>query len=190
MSTPKPLPARPSLESLRKQAKKLARDTASGDADAIARVQLHAPKVHLPLTQRNAQLVVAREYGYDGWQELTAEVSKRLGTALEWATSQARRAIHDDDVERLTQLLADHPALLDGERGWVDFNHRAGVAVIALANDVCAAIGAMDARATTAATMAARSFMANLSRHTLAALSGLNQRGICQTIRDPCTNTT
>ena len=115
MSTPKPLPARPSLESLRKQAKKLARDTASGDADAIARVQLHAPKVHLPLTQRNAQLVVAREYGYDGWQELTAEVSKRLGTALEWATSQARRAIHDDDVERLTQLLADHPALLSWE---------------------------------------------------------------------------
>jgi hypothetical protein len=49
---------RPSLESLRKQAKKLARDRA--------------------ISVRDAQLVLAREYGYAGWQDLTAEVSKRL----------------------------------------------------------------------------------------------------------------
>ena len=66
----------------------------------------------LPLTQRNAQLVIAREYGYSGWQDLTAEVSKRLGQGLEWAAAQARRIIHDNDVERLKQLLAEYPALL------------------------------------------------------------------------------
>ena len=92
MTTSKSLPARPSHESLRKQAKKLARDRS--------------------VSLRDAQLVLAREYGYAGWQDLTAEVSKRLGEDLEWAATQARRVIHDNDVERLKQLLADYPALL------------------------------------------------------------------------------
>src|SRR5919112_1121638 len=101
MTASKSLPARPSLDALRKQAKKLARDIAAGGAGALA----HLPNVDLPLTQRNAQLVIAREYGYVGWQDLTAEVSKRLGKGLEWAATQARRIIHDNGVEHLKQLL-------------------------------------------------------------------------------------
>src|SRR5215831_11419915 len=101
MTASKSLPARPSLESLRKQAKKLTRDIADGDAAALARARAHLPNVRSPLTQRNAQLVIAREYGYPGWQDLTAEVRKRLGQGLEWAAAQARRVIHDNDVERL-----------------------------------------------------------------------------------------
>jgi len=112
MTTSKSLPHRPSLESLRKQAKKLARDIDAGDKDAIARAQLQLPNIELPLTQRNAQLVIAREYGYAGWLDLTAEVSKRLGTGLEWAVTQSRHVIHDNDVERLKQLLAEYPLLL------------------------------------------------------------------------------
>jgi len=112
MTASQSLPPRPSLESLRKQAKKLARDSAAGDAAAIARVRVHLPDVDLPLTQRNAQLVIAREYGYRGWQDLTAEVNRRLGGGLEWAIAQARRIIHDNDIERLKQLLAEYPALL------------------------------------------------------------------------------
>ena len=92
MTASKSLPPRPSLDSLRKQAKKLARERS--------------------VTQRHAQLVLAREYGFAGWQDLTAEVSKRLGNGLEWAAAQARRVIHDNDVERLKQLLAEYPALL------------------------------------------------------------------------------
>jgi hypothetical protein len=122
MTAPKSLPARPSLESLRKQAKKLARDTAASDAAAIARARVHLPKVDLPLTQRNAQLVIAREYGYAGWQDLTAEVSKRLGNSLEWAVAQARRVIHDNDVERLKQLLVEYPALLSWQGNDWDSN--------------------------------------------------------------------
>ncbi|MBV8890840.1 MAG: hypothetical protein JO266_02505 [Acidobacteria bacterium] len=112
MTTPKFLPARPSLESLRKQAKKLARDVAAGDVGAIARARVHLPGVDAPLTQRSAQLVIAREYGFAGWQVLTKEVSKRLGGGLDWAVTQARRVIHDNDVESLRQLLAEYPALL------------------------------------------------------------------------------
>jgi hypothetical protein len=112
MTASKSLPARPSLESLRKQAKRLARDIAAGDAGAIARARAQLPHAALPLSRRSAQLVLAREYGFAGWQDLTAEVSTRLGDGVEWAAAQARRVIHDNDVERLKQLLAEYPALL------------------------------------------------------------------------------
>ena len=112
MTTPRILPARASLESLRKQAKKLVRDIASGNTDAVARASAQLPNVELPLSLRNAQFVLAREYGYAGWQDLAAEVSERLGNGLEWAATQARHVIHDNDVERLKQLLAEYPALL------------------------------------------------------------------------------
>jgi len=98
MTTSKSLPSRPSLESLRKQAKKLARDIAAGEPGAIEPARLHLPNVDLPLSQRTAQLVLAREYGFAGWQDLTAEVSKRLGQGLEWAVTQGRRVIHDNEV--------------------------------------------------------------------------------------------
>ena len=119
-TTSKSLPTRPSLESLRKQAKKLARDIDAGDADAIARAQLQLPNIELPLTQRNAQLVIAREYGFAGWQDLTAEVSKRLGKGLDRAVAQSRQVIHDNDVERLKQLLAEYPALLSWHGGNIE----------------------------------------------------------------------
>jgi hypothetical protein len=115
MTGSKSLPARPSLESLRRQAKKLARDSASSTADAVARIRAHLPNAQLPLTQRNAQLVIAREYGFAGWLELTAEVSKRLGDGLAWAAARARRAIHDNDIGRLTSLIGEFPALLAWE---------------------------------------------------------------------------
>src|SRR5947207_207736 len=132
MTTSKSLPARPSLESLRKQAKKLGRDIAAGDPDAIARARAQLPHVDLPLTQRNAQLVLAREYGYAGWQDLTAEVNKRLGNRLEWAVTQARHAIHNNDLaaineaficacrfahETVASLLLERSIALDPELG-------------------------------------------------------------------------
>jgi hypothetical protein len=59
MTASKSLPAHPSLDSLRKQAKKLARDVAAGDTNAIARARVHLANIAVPLTQRNAQLVIA-----------------------------------------------------------------------------------------------------------------------------------
>src|SRR6266487_4482636 len=111
MTTSK-LPARPSLESLRKQAKKLARGIVAGDASAIARARAQLPRAELPLSKRDAQLVLAREYGFPGWKDLLEEVKRRLGRGLEWAVSEARRIIHDNDIEGLRQLLAEYPALL------------------------------------------------------------------------------
>jgi hypothetical protein len=107
MTASKSLPPRPSLESLRKQAKKIARERS--------------------VLLRDAQLVLAREYGFAGWQDLTAEVSKRLGKGLESAVEQARRIIHDNDVDRLKQLLAEYPALLS----WQDEDSNGGLLGIA-----------------------------------------------------------
>jgi tRNA/tmRNA/rRNA uracil-C5-methylase (TrmA/RlmC/RlmD family) len=90
MTASKSLPARPSIESLRKEAKRLARDFAAGNGDSITRVRKHLPHVEA-LTTRNAQVVVAREYGYPGWQDLTAEVNKRLGS-LDWAAAETQLA--------------------------------------------------------------------------------------------------
>jgi len=64
------------------------------------------------LSQRDAQLVLAREYGFPGGKDLLKEVKQRLGRGLEWAVSEARRIIHDNDIEGLRQLLAEYPALL------------------------------------------------------------------------------
>jgi hypothetical protein len=106
------LPARPSLESLRKQAKKLARDIVAGKAEAIARARAQLPKAALPLSQRDAQLVLAREYGFPGWRDLVNKAKQRLGRELDWAVFEARHIIHNNDIDRLRQLLTEYPALL------------------------------------------------------------------------------
>ena len=86
-------------------------------------MRTHLPNVDLPLTQAQRATRDRAEYGYAGWQDLTAEVGKRLGKGLEWAVAQARRMIHDNDVERLRQLLAESPALLS----WKDDDDDCGL---------------------------------------------------------------
>jgi ankyrin repeat protein len=106
------LPSHPSFESIRKQAKKLVREFAAGDPDALARVRAQLPAPILPLSLRDAQLVLAREYGFAGWQDLRAAVLSLQGKGLEWAAAEAECAIHDYSVERLAQLVREYPALL------------------------------------------------------------------------------
>jgi len=40
----------------------------AGHASAIARARAQLPQAELPLSQRDAQLVLAREHGFPGWQ--------------------------------------------------------------------------------------------------------------------------
>ena len=54
-------------------------------------------------------------------------MSTRPGDGLEWAAQQARRVIHDNDVERLKQLLAEYPALLS----WKDDDEGRGLLGVA-----------------------------------------------------------
>src|SRR3981189_1762711 len=106
------LPSHSSFESIRKQAKKLVPQVAASDPDAVARLHAQRPAPILPLSLRAAQLVLAREYGFAGWQDLRAAVLRQEGKGLEWAAAEAKRAIHDNSVERLAQLVREYPALL------------------------------------------------------------------------------
>src|SRR5438046_1129591 len=73
------LPARPSLEQLRKQAKELLRDARSKNPGAIARLRAHVAKPTREAwlestTLADAQFVLAREYGFDSWAKLKRHV--------------------------------------------------------------------------------------------------------------------
>jgi ankyrin repeat protein len=70
------LPAAPSLEQLRKQAKDLLRAHRAGDPDAAVRVAAHHPQPDEPLKLAGAQLVVAREHGFPSWPRLRAYVER------------------------------------------------------------------------------------------------------------------
>lgn len=79
------LSARPSLEQYRKQAKDLSRDYALSSPDAIARVRKHHPRLHALLREdpaakppavnlSDAQLVIAREHGFESWPKLARHI--------------------------------------------------------------------------------------------------------------------
>ena len=74
---PQSLPERPSLEQLRKQAKDLLRDARAGDARALARVS--AITADSETTLSNAQLAIAREYGFASWPKMVHHVESVTG---------------------------------------------------------------------------------------------------------------
>jgi hypothetical protein len=69
------LPANADLPQLRTQAKELRRAIAEGNPSALARAREFRPDAEpARFTVRDAQLVLAREYGFDGWHELATKV--------------------------------------------------------------------------------------------------------------------
>jgi len=101
-----PLPPRPSLEMQQKRAKELLRAVWAGDADALARVAaLHPsppPADGLKLT--DAQLVVARGYGFESWASLKRKIESLIQTPVE----QFLAALNAGDIERVRALLEQH----------------------------------------------------------------------------------
>ncbi len=79
----KPLPSRPDLDQLKKQAKELQADYRRGNPEAANRFRTSLPAAaglkdaaitQLQLRLRDAQSCVAREYGFDTWAELKSFV--------------------------------------------------------------------------------------------------------------------
>jgi hypothetical protein len=68
------LPDNADLGQLRAQAKELRRAYVGGNPAAASRVKAVRPETGAEISLRDAQLVVAREHGFDGWRELTASV--------------------------------------------------------------------------------------------------------------------
>lgn len=113
------------LEQLRKQAKELARAARTGDADALARIQAHAP-ARERVALADAQLALAREHGHRSWPVFVAALEASPETFVLAATAPR--------TERAQRLLAAAPeiardtwaALILGQ-GWDgDANERGG----------------------------------------------------------------
>ncbi|SOD03407.1 Ankyrin repeat [bacterium JGI 053] len=117
------LPARPSLAQLRLQARELHREHRDGGSPAAARVAVHHP--HLkgrpprevlahPLKLADAQLVLAREYGFESWAALKHRVE--IGSRVAKLTPHPRfpealAALDAGDAVRLRAILAADPSL-------------------------------------------------------------------------------
>ena len=134
------LPAHPSLEQLRKQAKELLQLYRSGDAAAAARFRAHKPHSSDPILA-DAQFVLAREYGFESWPKLvhhleaieppSLEQHERLAEDLVAAYRSAdagavfrlNELFHSSyDVGRIRDFVQDRLKVLpDAERRIADF---------------------------------------------------------------------
>lgn len=75
----RPLPNNPSLEHLRKDAKRLRASVLSGDADALANVNEFHPRADRAIPSfslADAQLVTARSYGFASWTKLKQHLTE------------------------------------------------------------------------------------------------------------------
>ena len=104
--TVEPLPPRPSLEHQQKLAKRLLRDCWAGDADAIARVQAFLPSTPNPDTLKlhDAQLVIARGYGFASWAAMKRKIESLSSSPLE----RFDIAVREGDAELARELLERH----------------------------------------------------------------------------------
>ena len=68
------LPDQANMGQLRAQAKELRRAATGGNPAALARIRAVLPDANGDLSLRDAQLVIAREYGQPSWRDLAAAV--------------------------------------------------------------------------------------------------------------------
>lgn len=107
--TVEPLPPHPNLEHQQKLAKRLLRNVWAGDTDAIAQVRTFLPDGPNPddLKLHDAQLVIARGYGFDSWAAMKRKIEFLTKSPLE----QFDLAVRDGDAERARNLLEKHSDL-------------------------------------------------------------------------------
>ncbi|WP_309387680.1 ankyrin repeat domain-containing protein [Cerasicoccus frondis] len=107
----KKIPSRPNLEFDRKQAKALLKQVRAGESAAVQRLAESHPRPTVPEPKlADAQLVIAREYGFKSWPQWRTFVETRNLSRREQA-AEALRAICSNDVRRARVLLDAEPRL-------------------------------------------------------------------------------
>ena len=98
------LPPRPDLEQLKRQAKELLASFVSGEAAAVAEVKAHYHDAD-PATfaLHDAQLALARAYGFESWPKLKAAVD---GVTIDYLTE----AVRARDLPRVRSVLVHGPS--------------------------------------------------------------------------------
>lgn len=119
----KPLPSRPSLEQYKKQAKELLKAYRSADAEAIRRVKANHPRFNklsevalrnTKLALADAQLVIAREHGFESWPKFTKRIEVINSEAAARANPVAafiEAAVWHGTLEAAEAILAAHPEI-------------------------------------------------------------------------------
>src|SRR5258707_1137527 len=103
------LPAHPSLEHLKKQAKDLLHDFAQGYPTAVEQFTSVAPTSGAAQPKlADAQHVIAREYGFASWTKLKEHVQSLAPFDPVKAVVDA---VHTNDDAKVSQLLQQHPEL-------------------------------------------------------------------------------
>ena len=111
------LPARPSVEQYKKQAKDLVKSRKAGDPESIQRIKHYHPRLNklsdseigsAMFALADAQLVVAREHTFESWPEFVKHIegmSRRSSPVSQFEA--AVDAIVTGDAATLDQLLRD-----------------------------------------------------------------------------------
>ena len=132
-ATPLPLPPRPSLEQLRKQAKELLKAYRGDDRAATDRFHAHHPRIisGKPVALADAQLVLAREHGFASWAKLKHHVEslQRPPDFDEplWGrdTWPFLTAVFRGDEATVRQMLSRDPSLARAEYAYLQPLHYA-----------------------------------------------------------------
>ena len=108
----RPLPPRPNVENYKKQAKDFLKSFKAGSPDALLRAETWHRRHGAEFVLADAQLVIAREHGFESWPKFAAHVEhlRRTGSAV--ATFEAAAdAIACGDATLLARQLRENPGL-------------------------------------------------------------------------------
>jgi ankyrin repeat protein len=104
------LPERPDLDQLKRQAKELLAGFAARESSAVAEVRQYYPGAPLDtFALHDAQLVLARAYGFDSWPKLKARVD---GVTI----GRLHDAVEQGDADAVRNLLQRRPELVNRDR--------------------------------------------------------------------------
>jgi ankyrin repeat protein len=106
------LPERPDLDQLRRQAKELLEGFRAGEESALAQVRrFYGDADPAKFALHDAQLVLARSYGYDSWPKLKAYVD---GVTVK----RLIEAVRANDIEQVRAVLMIRPELINTVEAW------------------------------------------------------------------------
>jgi ankyrin repeat protein len=121
---PKPLPARPSLEQYKKQAKELLKAYRSADVETIRRVKRNHPRFEnlsapgfdvTKFALTDAQLVIAREHGFESWPKFTKRIeviNSEASARVNPVAAFIEAAVWHGTLEAAEAILAVHPEIV------------------------------------------------------------------------------
>ena len=117
------LPPNPSLNLLSNLARQVQKQHRSGDSSVYQRIREHHPAhasapdevlAEATLSLRDAQLIIAREHGFDSWTDLKRHVQTlQQNGQSKVALQDLLEAANNGRTDRIAEILDGHPDIID-----------------------------------------------------------------------------